>query len=141
MLERQERAGRKNLGPPGANRCRTGKSVANQDRIVARSVQPAIDRIMLSRLHQRPTALEHEVRIKHEVAFIGRLENCGPGRRGSAGRPGCGIGHDSHFAATPATSTLPAETVPLAAVIAWSRSERMSRISSIPTESRTISGV
>ena len=46
VLQREDRAGSKDLRPPGADQGRARERVANQNGIVARRIQPAVDGVM-----------------------------------------------------------------------------------------------
>ena len=53
-------AGREDLGPPGADQRRTGERVADEDRVVTGSIEPAVDRIVKGDAGERASALEQQ---------------------------------------------------------------------------------
>ena len=138
-IQRQNPAGAEDLRPPGAHQSRAGERVTNQHGIVARGIQSAIHRIMQRGAGQRAATVQQQWLVEHKVAFVGGRQKWRFGRRGSG--PGLGFSHSTHCAAWPAVVVAPAKDWPLATSIAWSRSARISRISSMPTLSRTSSGV
>ncbi len=55
--------------------------MAHQHGVVACGVQPSVDGVVQRRPSQRAPALQQQVLIEHEVAFICGLQICGPSRR------------------------------------------------------------
>ena len=139
VIQREHRAGGEDLRPPGAHQRRAGQRMADQHGVVLGRVQPAIDGIMQRNAGQRAAALQQQGLVQHKVAFVGRRKKKLRGRRAS--RPGSCFTHDSYCATRTVLRALHAALSPLAACIAWSRSAIRSRISSMPTLSRTSSGV
>ena len=75
VLQREDRAGSKDLRPPGTHQRRAGKCVANQYGIVPRRIQPAVDGVMQRGTVQGAATLERQGAVQHEVAFVGGLHD------------------------------------------------------------------
>ena len=61
VLERENRAGSEDLGPPGADQRRAGERVANQNGVVPRRIEPAVDGVMQRGTDQGAAALERQL--------------------------------------------------------------------------------
>src|SRR5262249_35146103 len=107
----ERQPGAEQLVPPVAHARRAGQGVANQHHVVG--FLPAVEGIVHRDRLEAPAAVEEERRVGGEGEVT--LET--------------GLRPRGHL------------PVPWLALRAWSRSARMSRTSSIPTDSRTISGV
>src|SRR5450755_2234735 len=127
-FEIEQATGRKQLRPPRGHLCRTGERMTSQNRVLACFVQASVDGVVEGRVRKKLAALEGENFVDDKISLEGRL-----GDREHA--TVCGSAHRA------ASSSFLSAEWPLAAAIAWSRSARISRMSSIPTESLTISGV
>ena len=60
VFEREHGAGSKDLRPPGADQSRAGKRVADQNGVVPRRIEPAVDGVMQSGTRQSAPALERQ---------------------------------------------------------------------------------
>ena len=70
--------------------------MADEHGVVASRVQPAVHGIVQRGLRQRTPALQHQMLVQHEVAFIRGLKSRRPGRCWAG--PGNGFGHNTHCA-------------------------------------------
>jgi len=119
--------------------------VANQNGIIARRIQPAVDGVMQRGTDQGMAALQRQGAVHDEVAFVGRLH----GSRSGRPKRRCDCSYQtlifvclSYFALRAVAAAIePANFCPFAVSIAWSKSANMSRMSSMPTESLTSSGL
>ena len=75
VIQRQNRAGGKDLRPPGTHQRRAGKRMADQHGVVPGRVQPAIHRVVQRYAGQRAAALQQQVLVEHKVAFVGGRRN------------------------------------------------------------------
>ena len=73
VLQREDRAGSKDFGPPGADQSRARKRVANKNGIILRRIQPAVNGVMQRGTDEGAAALKRQRAVQHEVAFVGRL--------------------------------------------------------------------
>ena len=94
VLQRENRAGSEDLRPPGADQSRARERVANQNGIIPRRIQPAVDGVMQRGTDQGAAALERQGAVEHEVAFVGGLHGLRCGRRSAAAA--VTVGHSVH---------------------------------------------
>ena len=138
----KNRARSKDLRPPRAHQRRTRQRMAHQHRVVPRRIQPPVHRVMQRRTspasaRSPATGASGE----HKIALVRGLQRAAFPLAGAARRHRFGVSHYTLLCRKRRPSSVPANVCPFAASIAWSRSARISRMSSMPTDSRTSSGV
>ena len=139
-IEQAEVAGEEELRPPGADLGGAGEGVTDEDGVVARGVELTVDGVVEGGVDEDFAAFEGEDFVEDEVSLEGRA-GIGIRDETSSSTAPCAGRQDSHWFAASSWSQGALVLWPLAAAMAWSRSARMSRMSSVPTERRTSSGV